>query len=72
VGQNGPIAKDADENPIAFTTPVAPNVSGSIGVDTFQLSQADVQQLEQGSYYINIHTTKFAEGEIRGQLIREG
>jgi CHRD domain len=56
VRQNGPVAKDADGNPIAFTTPLAPNVSGSIGVATFQLSQADVQQLEQGNYYIYIHT----------------
>ena len=72
VGQNGPVATDANGQPIAFTTPAAPNVFGSIGVDTFQLSQSDVQQLEQGNYYINIHTTNFVDGELRGQLIRQG
>jgi hypothetical protein len=71
-GQNGPVAKDANGNLIAFTVPPTPNLFGSIGVETFVLSQSDVQQLEEGNYYINIHTTNFTEGEVRGQLLRQG
>ena len=41
------------------------------GSNTFTLSSAQVQALMDRRFYINIHTTAFAGGEIRGQLLPE-
>lgn len=69
----------ADENssvPTPFcnlTVPAA--ASGSITTDSnagscgaMELTDAQVTQFENGQFYINIHTSQFPNGEIRGQL----
>lgn len=50
-------------------TPDGPN-GGSFasGSNTFALSPTAVAALEAGSAYINVHSTQFPGGEIRGQL----
>ncbi len=57
----------------------APNVEGAIRFgfssftspinETWNLTPANVQELLDGNLYINIHSTAFPSGEIRGQLV---
>ncbi len=58
VGVNGPIA-------LPFPGQGANPINEVIAVDA-----ADVQDLRDGLFYVNIHTFAFPSGEIRGQLVR--
>src|SRR5207237_624209 len=42
--------------------------AGSIPQQTFAITPAQVADLQAGLYYMNVHTTTFPNGEIRGQL----
>jgi hypothetical protein len=42
--------------------------SGSIPQQTFAITPAQVADLQAGLYYMNVHSTNFPNGEIRGQL----
>ena len=61
-GLNGPIIFDMGSgvSPIEFT----PNPGNIQGVDF----QAFVDVLEQGNFYVNVHSAAHQTGEIRGQL----
>lgn len=66
-GQNGPVV---------FPLVVVPNADSTGGtfpvtLNTFQLSQAQVQTLMQRGLYVNIHTHAFPGGELRGQVLPE-
>lgn len=39
--------------------------------NTFELTDAQVAQLRDGEYYINVHTNLAPQGEIRGQILPE-
>ncbi len=49
------------------TTAVAGMTSGTFS-QTFTLTSANVSDLQNGLYYVNIHTSTYPGGEIRGQL----
>jgi hypothetical protein len=66
-GANGPVATDANGNPIVFTN-VPAAVSGAIPSQTFTVTPQFVSQLEEGDVYENVLTSSFPNGEIRGQL----
>jgi hypothetical protein len=57
-GANAPIV-------VPFTGNVASPIKGSA-----VLSDAQIQQLEAGKWYVNIHTEANKGGEVRGQLVR--
>jgi len=57
-GANAPIV-------VPFTGNVASPIKGSA-----VLSDAQIQQLEAGKWYVNIHTEADKGGEVRGQLVR--
>jgi len=38
---------------------------------TFQFTAQNLEDLRAGNYYVNIHSTRNAGGEIRGQLVRD-
>jgi len=55
--------------PVLFPFANVPSViSGSIPEQTFAITPAQIADLEAGLYYMNIHTSNFPAGEIRGQL----
>jgi hypothetical protein len=57
-GANAPIA-------VPFNGSLASPIKGSSA-----LTDAQIQQLEAGKWYVNIHTDANKGGEIRGQLVR--
>jgi hypothetical protein len=55
--------------PIVFGFSGVPAATaGSIPQQTFAITAAQVADLQAGLYYMNVHTTTFPDGEIRGQL----
>ena len=58
--------------PVLFPfTGVPAATAGSIPEQNFAITATQVSQLEQGLYYMNVHTGQFPGGEIRGQLLPE-
>ncbi|WP_372625220.1 CHRD domain-containing protein [Arsukibacterium sp.] len=60
---------------LGFNGPVAFNfVAGSNGMYTIaatDISQQLIADLQNGEWYINVHTTEYPDGEIRGQIVDE-
>ena len=50
-----------------FSTAPTGLTSGSISDTWIGLTATNIAALEAGNYYVNIHTTAFPDGEIRGQ-----
>lgn len=48
-------------------SPFAADISGIVN-----LTPADAVNLTQGMLYVNVHSTAFPEGEVRGQILRPG
>jgi hypothetical protein len=59
-GVPGPITFPLSSVPFAIT--------GSIPEQVFPITPAQILTLEAGNMYLNVHTTMFPDGEIRGQL----
>jgi len=58
---HGPAAPDENAGPIV-------DISGKIETGSADLTDAQLADLQAGKVYLNIHTAKFPDGEIRGQL----
>ena len=54
--------------PVRFNFNLSGGTSGSFGPLTFSPTPAQVADLRAKRWYVNIHTTNFAGGEIRGQV----
>ena len=68
LGENGPVAH-------LLTTDVNANMLGgswNTMSNTFTLSNAEVEALEDREMYVNVHTTGAPGGELRGQLVPQG
>ena len=63
IGVNGPV--------IFALTGVSAATSGTIPQQTFAITPTQVGYLQSGQLYINIHSTSFPGGEIRGQFLPE-
>ena len=61
---HGPAAVDANAPPVV---PITGMTSPSKGTTT--LTNSQIADLQAGKWYVNVHTTANAGGEIRGQLI---
>ncbi|MBI2546067.1 CHRD domain-containing protein [Candidatus Woesearchaeota archaeon] len=61
-GENGPVVFSLDVNA------GSDNRSGFFTLPPVTLTQEQIQNLLNGSYYINVHTENFNGGEIRGQI----
>ena len=53
---------------IPFVPPFVTGLTSGTFVNTFALTPTLLSQVESGGAYINIHTTNFPAGEIRGQI----
>ena len=53
---------------IPFVPPFVTGATSGSMTNTFNITAAQVLQVESGDSYINIHTTNFPAGEIRGQI----
>lgn len=58
---HGPAAVGANAGP-------AVDISGKIAEGSAQVTDQQIADLQGGKWYLNIHTAKFPDGEIRGQL----
>ncbi len=58
---HGPAAVGENAGPVI-------DISGKIESGSADLTDAQLADLQAGKLYLNIHTAKFPDGEIRGQL----
>lgn len=61
--QAGPIVFDIDTNATPPTTD-----TGTFSVD-FPIDPVNLQRLQEGLLYFNVHSTAFPAGEVRGQIL---
>ncbi|MDP9137542.1 MAG: CHRD domain-containing protein [Pseudomonadota bacterium] len=58
---HGPAAAGENAGP-------ALDISGTLAEGTSDLTDAQITDLQAGKWYVNVHTEKFPDGEIRGQV----
>lgn len=62
---HGPAAADANAGPVVpLADPLASPINGNA-----TLTDEQITQLQGGQWYFNLHTAKFPDGEIRGQVM---
>jgi hypothetical protein len=66
---HGPATTAQNAGVVFGFTGVPAATSGSIPTQTFAISPSQVADLFAGLYYMNVHTSTFGGGEIRGQLL---
>jgi uncharacterized protein (TIGR03118 family) len=64
---HGPAAEGVNA-PILFPITVPAATSGSANDVGIMMTPTQLQQLKDGLFYFNVHTTNFPNGEIRGQI----
>ena len=67
IHDNGPVGVNG---PIRFNLNYTGGTSGTIGPVTFSTTPAQIADLRSNKWYVNIHTSNFTGGEIRGQVKR--
>jgi hypothetical protein len=60
-GMNGGIQFDLGSTPA--------NTTAGVAGQTFPISATQFADLENGFYYVNVHSTMFADGELRGHFV---
>ncbi|MGH9396396.1 MAG: CHRD domain-containing protein [Terriglobia bacterium] len=65
---HGPSLPGANAGVLFPFTGVPSATSGSIPAQDFSITATEVGYLEGGQLYVNVHSTAFPGGEIRGQL----
>ncbi|WP_245424375.1 CHRD domain-containing protein [Sinorhizobium sp. BJ1] len=58
---HGPAAAGENAGPVV-------DISNAIASGSAEITEAQVADLQAGKWYLNIHTEKFPDGEIRGQV----
>jgi hypothetical protein len=58
---HGPAAPGANADPVV-------DISAALAKGSADISDQQIADLQAGKWYINIHTAKFPDGEIRGQV----
>jgi hypothetical protein len=60
---HGPAAPGKNAGPVV-------DISGDIKKGSAELTAEQAADLKAGKWYLNIHTEKFPDGEIRGQVVK--
>ncbi|MDP8996236.1 MAG: CHRD domain-containing protein [Pseudomonadota bacterium] len=55
---------------VGVKAPPEIDISKSIDSGTSPITDAQLADLQAGKLYLNIHTAKFPDGEIRGQVVK--
>ncbi len=64
---HGPAAEGEKAPPVVpINGPLASPISGST-----TLADAQAADLQAGKWYFNVHTAKYPDGEVRGQLVKQ-
>lgn len=58
---HGPAAEGENAAPVI-------DLSGSMDEGSAEIDDAQIEELESGMYYVNVHTEANPDGEIRGQI----
>ncbi|GAB3200786.1 hypothetical protein ABID22_003510 [Pontibacter aydingkolensis] len=68
---HGPASTTANAPVVIDITPVASNrtYQGSASGSTRPLTEAEEDELLDGRWYLNVHSTTYPNGELRGQLV---
>ena len=64
---HGPAAPDANAGPVV---PIPDDKLASPIAGEATLDDAQIADLQGGMWYFNVHTEKFPDGELRGQLMK--
>lgn len=67
IHDNGPVGVNG---PVRFNFSFTGGRNGAIGPLTFDTTPAQVADMRLNKWYVNIHTSNFPNGEIRGQIKR--
>lgn len=67
---HGPASTTEDADIVIDITPASNNraYQGTVSGTTRALTEAEEDELLDGEWYINVHSTTYPEGELRGQL----
>lgn len=65
---HGPAPAGVSAGVLLPFTGVPNATSGTLPTQTFDLTAAEITDLESGLLYENVHSTAFPDGEIRGQI----
>ncbi|MGH9469224.1 MAG: CHRD domain-containing protein [Terriglobia bacterium] len=65
---HGPALPGSNSGVLFPFTGVPNAVAGSIPTQAFTITPTELGYLESGQLYVNVHSTVFPDGEIRGQL----
>ncbi len=57
MGENGPVLYD-----------VTASISNGSGYSYFEIDSANTSKIKMGEVYLNVHTSAFPDGELRGQI----
>ncbi|MER2999390.1 CHRD domain-containing protein [Pontibacter populi] len=68
---HGPAGPDESAPPVITIDHGDGDYVGSVTAETDPLTAAQEADLKAGLWYINIHSTTYSNGELRGQLIAE-
>jgi hypothetical protein len=66
---HGPAPTTQNAPVVIGLSPTSDNASGTFSGTTRALTDAEAADLLAGKWYLNIHSTTFPGGELRGQLI---
>jgi hypothetical protein len=55
---------------VGANAPPAVDISGNINEGSADVTADQLQMIREGNTYINIHTEKYPDGEIRGQVLQ--
>lgn len=66
---HGPASTTETAPPIIPVTPSSTSYNGSFSGTTRALTEDEEDDLLDGQWYFNIHSTTYGDGELRGQLV---
>ena len=64
------VAAKGLRGPVAFNLSISENATGALR-GRLELNETQINELRDGRYYVQVHTERNPDGEIRGWLLKE-